>query len=143
MNQFNQRFRQFIMKIFYISICIFFFPFFSSCSKSDSPADYSKPVQYSKGTPVKFKDFDITYMGERRETVPFHNGKEITMVFHDFKITKDNLDKTISWSSGTGDIAPAEFDFNGMKFQLELRYYEKEKKKLDDDEMVVTKTLSP
>jgi len=86
-----------------------------------------------------FADFYITYIGERRETIPFHNGKEITIIFHDFRITKDNLNKTITWSSGTGDIAPVDFEINGMKFQLELRYFEKEKKKLRDDEMVVTK----
>jgi len=127
------------MKTIYLIIYIFLFSLFFYCSKSDSPAEYFKPVKYSKNEPVKFADFEITYLGERRETVPFNNGKELTMVFHDFKITKDNLNKTVSWSSGTGDIAPVEFNFNGMKFQLELRYYEKEKKKLDDNEMVVTK----
>lgn len=113
--------------------------FVFSCSKTDEPAEYLKPVKYSKNTPVKFADFDMTYVGERRESIPFHAGKEITIVFHDFRISNEKESKTITWTSGTGDIAPVNFEFNGSKYRLELRILEKEKKKLADDELVITK----
>jgi hypothetical protein len=78
-------------------------------------------------------------VGERKQTTTFPNGNTFTFTYYDFKIKNDKEEKTISWTSGTGEIAPAYFEINGMKFMLELRYWEKEKKKLDDDELVITK----
>jgi len=126
-------------KIQFLSILLIFILFFFSCSKkTELPIEYSKPVKYSKNTPVQFPDFDITYIGERKESIPFHDGKEITIIYHDFKINNDKYYRTVTWTSGTGDIAPEDFEFNGMKFRLELRYFEKEKRKLENGELVVT-----
>jgi hypothetical protein len=113
--------------------------FANGCSYSSSNSGYNEIANFEKDKTIAFPDFDLTYMGERKETVKFPNGNSFTFTYFDFKIKKGEQEKTISWTSGTGEIAPANFEFNGNKYTLELRYWEKEKKKLDEDELVVSK----
>ncbi len=126
-------------KIIILSLMsIFTFTGAKSCG-SDSEGDYGKVVSYGQDKPIKFPDFTLTYTGETKKTSHFDNGNSFTFTYQNFLIKNDKDEKTISWSSGTGDIAPANFEFKGMKFMLELRYYEKENKRLGDGEMVITK----
>ena len=128
-----------MIKIFLLTLTSFVILFPLSCRGKNSDGDYSKVVSFSKDAPVSFPDFELTYTGERKQTTTFPNGNSFTFTYYDFKIKNDKEERTISWSAGTGEIAPAYFEINGVKFMLELRYWEKEKKKLDGDELVITK----
>ncbi len=105
----------------------------SGKAQTSSPAAYATKVTFKKGSPLSFKDFDLTYTGERHESSKvFKPGFN----FHDFTATHGAETVKISWSSGTGDIEPALFTIGGKKFQLELRRSDK-LGKLKDDELVV------
>ncbi|HWA06931.1 MAG TPA: hypothetical protein VG961_10310, partial [Ignavibacteria bacterium] len=95
--------------------------------------------KFSKGEQIKFPDFTLEYTGERSETKQFPNGNSITMKFHEFNLTSSASKKQISWSSGTGDIAPVQFEIDGKKFELELRNSERLKTKLSENELVIVK----
>src|SRR3989304_6020480 len=99
-----------------------------SCNGSSSTAGYGKIVTFKKDKTISFPDFKLTYIGERKETSKFPNGNEFTFTYYDFTLKKDNEEKTVSWTAGTGDIGPINFEFAGNKFMIELRYWEKGKK---------------
>ncbi|MCI0448265.1 MAG: hypothetical protein L0Y79_00580 [Chlorobi bacterium] len=111
----------------------------ASCNISDSTGNYGEVVRFEKDKPVKYPDFEITYLGERKQTATFPNGSSFTFTYQDFKIKSANEEKTISWTSGTGDISPAYLEAAGMQFMLELRAYENGKKRIDNDQVVITK----
>lgn len=46
------------------------------------------------------------------------------------------MEKVVSWTSGTGDIVPAEFEINGNNYYLELGMSEKHGQ-LQQDELVI------
>jgi hypothetical protein len=89
-------------------------------------------VHLKKDKPLNFPDFTITFTGER------YQGTKFIMLFYEFKIKYQNEEKTISWSSGTGDLGPSRFTVNSKKFDLELKYFEKNKKWLKQDELVIS-----
>jgi hypothetical protein len=94
---------------------------------------YGKPVSYAKGRAITFPDFTVEFLGERRVFAkPF--GRDF--VYHDFKVADGAMSKTVSWSSGTGDIAPTEFVAAGRTFRLALRQADGVGK-LGDDELVI------
>jgi len=101
--------------------------------------DYDKVVKFSKGEQLKFPDFTIEYTGERTETKQFPNGNSLTMKFHEFNVTSASSQKKISWSSGTGEIAPVRFEIDGKNFELEMSNSEKLKTKLSENELVIVK----
>lgn len=107
-----------------------------SCqAQTSGPAVYATKVSFKKGVTLPFKDFDLTYIGERHEASKvFKPGFN----FHDFTATRGTETVKVSWSSGTGDIGPALFTIGGKKFQLELRRSDK-LGKLRDDELVVSR----
>lgn len=105
------------------------------CGSKGGDAGYDSVVSYSKGSQLKYPDFTLEYIGEREEKT----GVGLTFKFYDFSVTNGASKKTVSWSSGTGDIGPAQFEFEGKQYQLELHYSDKLKKKLGDDELVITK----
>lgn len=75
------------------------------------------------------------YIGEHRvSNDKFPNG----FLYQDFKAKTINEEKTISWSSGTGDIAPTVFEIGGKNYELELRISDK-LGKLAENELVVWK----
>jgi hypothetical protein len=107
--------------------------------KSQGSAAYGTVVTFSKGKVISFPDFDLEYTGETSSTSTFPNGNSFTFKYQEFKISKDGQSTVVKWTTGTGIIEPANFEFRSMKFSLELRNAEALKKKLDDDELVVTK----
>lgn len=101
--------------------------------------EYNSIVSYSKNEVIKFPDFTLEFTGTRDEKKMFPNGNSINFRFYDFKITFGSETKIVSWSSGTGDIAPLPFEAGGKKFELELSNSESLNKKLSENELVIVK----
>ena len=98
------------------------------------PAPYGAKVAFRLSSPIRFADFDLTYLGERRvETDRYPRGFTV----HDFRVSRDDEGVTVSWSAGTGDVGPAAFPFAGRSFLLELRRSDR-LGPLKTDELVVT-----
>jgi hypothetical protein len=101
----------------------------------NSTAAYGTKVKYSKGATIRFPDFDLVYIGTRKEASKvFPNG----FTYQDFKVSQGSTSDTVSWSSGTGLIAPRQFKFRGGTYQLML-HYGGAVGKLKSDELVVVK----
>lgn len=81
---------------------------------------YGEKVSYSSGEELRFPDFSIKFIGKREEKLSSDMIFPLTMTFYDFEVAKDDAKQKISWSSGTGDIGPTFFDFNGAGYVLEL-----------------------
>jgi hypothetical protein len=109
------------------------------CSMKSGDVNYDTVVSFSKGSQLKFPDFVLEYMGERAEKKEFPNGNSFTFKYYDFKVTHPTGIKTVSWSSGTGVIDPIPFEFDGKTYEIEMRYSEKLKQKLSEDELVIVK----
>ncbi|HAX49762.1 MAG TPA: hypothetical protein PK605_04575 [Ignavibacteria bacterium] len=124
---------------FKLIVLIFISLFIFNCSNQSGMNDYNTVVKFSKGEQLKFPDFTIEYTGERTETNQFPNGNSVTMKFHEFAVTSASSNKKVSWSSGTGDIAPAAFEIDGKNFELEMSNSEKLKTKLSENEFVIVK----
>lgn len=98
------------------------------------PAPYGAKVAFRAGSPIRFADFSLTFLGTRRvasETYP--RG----FVFYDFRMVREDQVVTVSWSAGTGDIGPVTFSLGGRRFALELKRSDR-LGVLGDDELVVT-----
>lgn len=96
---------------------------------------YGEKIKFRQNQPVKFADFNLTYVGERRVSSDnFPRG----FLYHDFKLEAGKDVQTISWTSGTGDIGPARFTVGGQNYELELGISDK-LGRLADDELVVWK----
>lgn len=129
-----------MVKLILLPIIITYFLVLAlGCNGSVPTGEYNKITSFSENKPIKYPDFELTYIGERKQTSTFPNGNSFTFTYYDFKVRNEKEEKTVSWTTGTGVIEPVNFEINGMKFMLELRYWEKEKKKLDEDVLVVTK----
>lgn len=98
-------------------------------------AGYGAKVKFSKGTPISFPDFELKYTGARKvSSSAYPRG----FLYHDFEASRGGTTKTVSWSSGTGDIGPAVFQFGGAEFWLELSRSDKFGK-LSENEVVIWK----
>ena len=102
----------------------------------DSQASYGVRVKYRPGKKIKYSDFTIEYVGEHRESTPAYPRG---FLYYDFKVRTANIEKVVSWSSGTGDIGPVEFEIGGKRFLLELRRSDK-LGKLKENELVIWKS---
>ncbi len=126
-----------VRHIFLSIIILFVLSSVISCNLQKTSADYGEITTFSKDKSIRFPDFELTYIGERKQTSTFPNGNTFTFTYYDFKLKNDKEEKTISWSAGAGEIGPANFEFTGKKFMLALMYWEKEKKYLDEDELII------
>ena len=98
-------------------------------------ADLGAKVSYKKDTPVQFGAFSLTFIGQRRVTLEkYPRG----FLYYDFRLTDPHGTQTISWSSGTGEIAPLRFKVGSEEFELELQRSDK-LGKLKENEMVVSR----
>lgn len=98
------------------------------------PAPYGSKVVFREGSPLAFADFDLTFLGTRRETRPeYPRG----FLYLDFRASRGGSSASVSWSAGTGDVGPAPFAFGGKRFLLELKRSERAGA-LKDDELVVS-----
>ena len=96
---------------------------------------YGAKIRFAKNEIIKFPDFELVYLGERKEYVPAYKGGNHLFRYHDFRIYP--ADTIVSWSSGTGDIGPVEFSVNGKTFWLELAFSDK-LGKLESNEIVIS-----
>ena len=118
------------------SLAAFAAPISCGHAAHDDPASYGVRVKYRSGEKIKYSDFMIEYVGERREiTQAYPRG----FLYYDFKVRTANIEKVVSWSSGTGDIGPVEFEIGGKQFRLELRCSDK-LGKLNENELVIWKS---
>ena len=67
-------------------------------------------VKYRTGEKIEFPDFTIEYVGERRKSLPVYPRG---FLYYDFKVSKANTEKMVSWTTGTGVIDPLDFDIRG------------------------------
>jgi len=106
-----------------------------SCGQaaSEQKASYATRVKYQAGQKIEFPDFTVEYVGERRTGVTAYPRG---FLYYDFKVRTANIEKVVSWSSGTGDIGPVEFEIGSKRFLLELRRSDK-LGKLNKDELVI------
>ncbi len=80
---------------------------------------YSQKIAYAENRDLKFPDFTLRYLGQRKVIPPqYPRG----FVLYDFRVT-DSGGKTqkIIWSSGTGLIDWTDFSAGEKKFGLELQ----------------------
>jgi hypothetical protein len=108
---------------------------FPACAQAGGPAGYGAKMKFAKGKTLNFPDFDLTYTGRRHVATPkYPRGFD----FDDFTVSHGGVSKTVSWSSGTGDISWTDFEVGGKKFALELRDSRK-LGRLKEDELVVSR----
>lgn len=102
-------------------------------SGNQKPTPYGSITRYKKGKPIRFADFTLEFIGERPVSTPqyprgFH--------YYDFKIKTASEEKVISWTAGTGDIGPTEFEIAGKTFLLERAHSDK-LGQLKENELVI------
>lgn len=104
--------------ILIVSLCL------SACgvntsSNNDQYQKYGEKVSYVDGKELKFPDFSVKFSGKRE--IPNTTGNPaLRFIAYDFLVTKGDKTQTVSWSSGTGDIAPRYFNVEGTDFVLEV-----------------------
>ena len=120
----------------FFSLIVFLGIFSSFCGKnSEASARFGEKIRFAQNAPVKFEGFTIVYIGERRATSDiFPRG----FLYHDFKIQNQTEEKIVSWTSGTGDIAPTAFEISGKNYGLELKISDKPGK-LAENELLIWK----
>jgi len=94
---------------------------------------YGKKVEFRRNHAIRFPDFRLTFLRQRH--VPssvFPRG----FVYYDFQAASGGETVEVSWSEGTGDIAPMRFKVSGAAFLLELKESEAAGR-LKDGELVV------
>lgn len=124
--------------------------FSSLCGKTgNSAARFGEKVKFSQNEPVKFSDLTLIYIGVRRIISDLPRQEKSVLpwkekpyfrefVYFDFKAQSEGEEQTVSWSSGTGDIAPILFVIGGKKYELELAISDR-LGKLAENELVVWK----
>jgi hypothetical protein len=105
----------------------------------EQKVSYGARVKYRTGEKIEFPDFTIEYVGERRKSLPVYPRG---FLYYDFKVSKANTEKMVSWTTGTGVIDPLDFDIGGKHYQLELRHSDK-LGKLKDNELVIWQANPP
>lgn len=127
------------MKNYHLLILLTIMVSFIGANCGDKDGRYGAVVAFSKDNSIKFPDFELVFSGESDKTSYFDNGNKFTFHYYNFKLTAGSESKDVQWSSGTGDIGPVGFEIGGNKYTIELKYSEGLKKKLDGDELVITK----
>jgi hypothetical protein len=98
------------------------------------PLPYTQKTAYQKNKPLKFGDFTLTFLGERHVTPPQYSRG---WTCYDFKVEHAGAVQTVTWSAGTGDIGPVEFQVGHQKFLLE-RATSDRLGKLRENELVIS-----
>ncbi|MCL4807020.1 MAG: hypothetical protein KJ062_04390 [Thermoanaerobaculia bacterium] len=99
------------------------------------PVPYGAKAVFRENSPIRFRHFVLTFVGERHVSFPeyprgFH--------YHDFRVDSGSETLTVSWSSGTGEVAPASFTVGGRRYLLELVRSDR-RGRLEANELVVTR----
>lgn len=99
-------------------------------------AEFGQPVRCGKKAVVTFPGLTVEFVGQR--VVPsaqYPRGFR----FWDYLVRQGDTKKTVGWSDGTGEIAPANFSLAGTDYVLERVYSEGLRRRLKDDEIVLWK----
>jgi hypothetical protein len=97
--------------------------------------DYGTRVRFAPDTTLAFADLSLRYLGPRRvDTRPVYPHG---FLYHDFEARTGQETTPVSWSSGTGSIAPVEFGLAGRTYVLELGASVLSDKVLAPDELVL------
>lgn len=126
--------KQFNSIIIILAVSLFSF----NCSKADNKCEYNRVTDFEQGRVYDFPDFKLEFIGERTEKKDTPGGS-ISFRYSDFSVTGKNETKKLSWSSGTGDIAPLLFEIDGVKFELELSHSDYFGRNLSKNELVIVK----
>jgi hypothetical protein len=98
---------------------------------------YGEVVQFKENEVLQFPEFSLVYVGETNTKVDFNPNLEF--IYYNFVVTAlDGKEKKISWSAGTGLIAPVDFSIGNKLYQLELGYAESIDRRLANNEMVIS-----
>ncbi len=78
---------------------------------------YGEKVIYGLNKKLQFPDFSLKFVGKRwvKYDIP-HGG----FTYYDFELGSKQGKQKLSWTSGTGAIAPEEFVSNEKRYKLEL-----------------------
>ncbi len=108
----------------------------SSCHAANPTGDYGRKANFAKGQKIAFPDFVLEYLGQHRQASPqYPRG----FLFYDFVAKTANGSVPFSWTSGTGEIAPAAFSVTHTRsFALELKRSDK-LGPLKENELVIWK----
>ena len=108
-----------------------------SCGQDAGAAEaaFGRAIKFQVEKPIRFPDFTIEYIGERRQSSQVYPRG---FLYYDFKLRSSKSEKAVSWTSGTGLIDATDFEIDGTSYQLEMRRSEK-LGKLADDEFVLWK----
>lgn len=100
---------------------------------------YVTKVNYTLNQTLNFPDFTLRYTGQSKVVPPqYPRG----FIYDNFVDKADNAEQKVSWTSGTGDIAPQKFSVTGQKFALELRSSD-HFGQLKDDGLVISPVSTP
>jgi hypothetical protein len=90
---------------------------------------YGDVVQFQENEMLQFPDFQICYTGKTQQKFAYYN----------FRITVlEGGERTLRWTSGTGDIAPVNFVIKDKVYLLSLKRSGKENVPLAENEMVIS-----
>lgn len=103
---------------------------------SAQAADYGVKTRFDKGSPLTFPDCELIFQGTRKVSSPVYARG---FVNYDFRARSGGKTVDVSWSEGTGLIAPKAFTLNGEKFVLELKGSAAFKGWMKDNELVLWK----
>ena len=125
--------------LIFLGLLAFIGPVSCGHAASEQTASYGARVKYEVAKKIEFPDFTIEYVGERRKSGPVYPRP---FLYYDFKVSQGTTEKMVSWTAGTGDIGPMDFEVGGKHYQLELRHSDK-LGKLKDDELVIWQSSPP
>ncbi len=125
--------------LIFLGLLAFIGPVSCGHAASEQTASYGSRVKYEVGKKIKFPDFTIEYVGERRKSGPVYPRP---FLYYDFKISQGTNEKMVPWTASTGDIGPMDFEVGGKHYQIELRHSDK-LGKLKDDELVIWQSSPP
>ena len=79
---------------------------------------YGQKVRFSKGKPLEFADFALTFQGQTHVKLKQYPPG---FYYENFSVTANGKSQKIKWSMGTGELAPASFSVANQDYLLELK----------------------
>lgn len=112
----------------------------TSLTETSLPA-YGSITSFSVNTPLTYPHFTITFTGTKAVTPAA--APQLTFTYYNFTIVSDDgRMRTLSWSSGTGVIAPKHFVVDTQLFALELKAAGENGQQLTDSELVISQVAT-
>jgi len=114
-------------------------------SLGEAQQRYATKVNYSLNQVLHFPDFEVEFLGMKKQKIEVNRHLVPFGPCYNFKISNKEESKIICWSSGTGDIAPTPFKMSNKCYTLERVYSEKIPKvsgkfaNLEENELVINK----